>query len=1065
MNFTFAAVLAYLLLSLIWIMGSDRLLLGLAATPQEITLLQTAKGFFFVAVSGFLMYWLATRERAARKTEASSAASPAGAPALLLRPLLIAALVFLTASGIGALTIHLAEQSRVLIKQQHAYTTAGNYAWAFQEQIYRSISATYALAAVLRQGRGEIHDFEKLAQEMLPLYPGVSALQLAPGGVIRRSVPLAGNEKAIGHDLLKDPQRNKEAFLAFETRKLTLAGPFELLQGGIAVIGRLPVFLADRDGQERFWGFTTALIRISHLLAASRLDTLAQAGYHYQLWRLHPDTGKKQIFASSTAADLDEPIFREIEVPNGKWTLSLAPAQGWHSPQSLLYEIAMGLAASLFAAGIGYFLARQPEMLRRLVEERTRQLGEAIRLSRKAEERFRSLVEVTSDWVWEVDQGGVYTYASPKVRDILGYEPDEVVGKTPFDLMSPEEAGRVGAIFAATAAEQKPFAMLENINLHKDGHEVVLETSAVPIYDGAGGFRGYRGIDRDITVRRKAEEHVRKLSRAVEQSANAVVIADIKGDIEYVNPRFCEVTGYSPEEVIGRNPRLLKSGETAPEVYKNLWDTLLAGKVWFGEFHNRKKNGELYWCLESISPVKDEQGRVTHFVAIGEDISERKLAESTIRHLAYYDHLTGLPNRRLFRDRFDQAAAAARRGRHSLALLYLDVDRMKRVNDTLGHAAGDALLKAVAGRIAGAVRDEDTVARLEGDEFAILLSEIRTAESTARVAEKLAQALKLPFRVMERELYVTASIGISLYPQDTEDLDTLNQNADIALHRAKELGDRFSFFTADMNAVTLQHLNLENSLRRALERDELVLHFQPQVNLANGRINGAEALLRWRHPEHGLMAPSYFIPLAEETGLIVPIGEWVLRQACAQAQAWRAEGLPFLRVAVNLSARQFREKQLVQTIAGTLKETGLPPEWLELEITESIVMEHSEEALATLRQLSAMGLTFAIDDFGTGYSSLSYLKRMPIQVLKIDQSFVRDIGTDPDDRAIVSAIVTLAHVLKLKVVAEGVETREQLEYLRSVGCDNMQGYLSSRPLEAAAFRALLDEKRAPGPLQ
>lgn len=1071
MNFAFSVVLAYLLLSIFWILGGDWLGFGLTGTPEQMGLLQTAKGFFFAALSGFLMYWLVAREqRGKMPAGAPSAASPptTGGGVLLL-PLLFASIVFLVASAIGALTIHFAEQSRVLMKQQHAHVTAEDHARALQEQIYRSLSATYALAAVLRQGRGEIQNFEKLGKEMLPLYPGVSALQLAPGGVIRRSVPLAGNEKAIGHDLLKDPKRNKEAFLAVETGKLTLAGPFELLQGGVAVIGRLPVFLTDRNGQEQFWGFTTALIRIGDLLAASHLDTLAQDGYHYQLWRLHPDTGRRQIFAASTQADLPEPILHEIEFPNGKWTLSLAPRQGWHSSQSLLYEIAMALAASLFAAGVGYYIMRQPEKLRQMVESRTQQLGtanvrlgEAVRLSGKAEERFRSLVETSSDWVWEIDENGVFTYSSPKIHDLLGYAPEEVMGKTPFDTMLPEETKRAREFFYQVRAERKPFASLEIVHLCKDGREAVLETSGVPIFDVGSRLHGFRGITRDVSARKKTEEHVRKLSRAVEQSANAVVITNAKGDIEYVNPKFCEITGYLREEVMGHNPRLLKSGEMAPEVYRNLWDALLAGKEWFGEFRNRKKDGELYWCLQSISPVKDERGGVTHFVAISEDISGRKLAESTIRHLAYYDHLTGLPNRRLFRDRLDQAAATARRSGHLLALLYLDVDRMKHVNDTLGHAAGDTLLKAVAGRILDVVREEDTVARLEGDEFAILLSEIRTAENSARVAEKLAQALKLPFRVMERDLYVTASVGISLYPQDTEDLDTLNQNADIALHRAKELGDRFSFFTAGMNAVTLQHLNLENSLRRALERDEFLLHFQPQVNMANGQISGAEALIRWRHPELGLLPPARFIPLAEETGLIVPIGEWVLRKTCAQIQAWRAEGLPPLRVAVNLSARQFREKQLFKTITAILEETGLPPELLELELTESIVMEHSEEALATLRQLSAMGLILAIDDFGTGYSSLSYLKRMPIQILKIDQSFVRDISADPDDRAIVSAIVALAHVLKLKVVAEGVETREQMEYLRAVECDSMQGFLYSHPVEAGVLRGMLKEGHSPG---
>ncbi|MBI2311014.1 MAG: EAL domain-containing protein [Betaproteobacteria bacterium] len=948
MNFAFGVILAYLLASFLWILGSDRLLLGVAQTSEQITLLQTAKGFLFAAASGLLMYWLVARERRAGGRQEGTASTAVPVPFVSPRPFLLAGVVFMLSLGVGGLIIHLAEQSRVLTKKQHAHATASDHARALEEQIYRSLSATYALAAVLRQGHGEILNFETLAQEMLPLYPGVSALQLAPGGVIQKSVPLKGNEKAIGHDLLKDPKRNKEAFLAVETRKLTLAGPFELLQGGVAVIGRLPVFLTDRDRRDRFWGFATSLIRIENLLAASHLDDLVNDGYDYNLWRIHPDTGQKQIFAFSTQAELVEPISNQFEVPNGKWTLSVAPKAGWHSPQSLGFEAALVFLGALFATIVTYHVTRQPEKLQRLVEERTLQLGAA------------------------------------------------------------------------------------NVRLGEA-----------------------------MRVQQEAAERVRKLSRAVEQSANAVVITDLKGDIEYVNPKFCELTGYGPDEVMGRNPRLLKSGETPPEVYREMWETLLAGREWFGEFHNRKKNGELFWCLESISPIKDDQGAITHFVSVTEDISSRKLAESTIRQLAYHDVLTGLPNRRLFRDRLEQAAANARRSGHSLALLYLDLDRFKNINDTLGHSVGDALLKAVADRITGTVRHEDTVARLEGDEFAILLSDIHNVENAARVAEKLARSLKQPFHVPGHELFVTASIGISLYPQDTEDLDTLNQNADLALHRAKELGDNFGFFTADMNATVLQHLTLENSLRRALEREELVLHFQPQVDIATRRISGAEALVRWQHPDLGLIAPVRFIPLAEETGLIVPIGEWVLREACAQAQSWQREGRLPLRVAVNLSVRQFRDKGLVDTVAAVLAQTGLPPSLLELEITESMLMERSGEALEKLRQLGAMGLTIAIDDFGTGYSSLGYLKRLPIQVLKIDQSFVQDIGTDPDDRAIVSAVVALAHMLKLKVIAEGVETREQLEFLRSLSCDNLQGYLYSHPLEASAFRAMLDEGRTP----
>ena len=975
----------------------------------------------------------------------------------------------------GALVAALLERGRVAAAQRDAARLVAEQAGALQRLVYRSLAATDAIAAVVRHAGGDVEAFEATARDLLPHFPGVSALQLAPGGVVRHSVPLAGNEAAIGHDLLVDPKRNREAVLALQTRRLTLAGPFDLMQGGAAIVGRLPVFVGSGPGI--FWGFSTAIMRVDDLASASRLSELGERGYDYALSRPHPDSQATHVFVSSRGAVPAEPVSQSFEIPNGRWTLSAAPVGGWSSRDALARDAVVVLLVAFAVAALAYSLARRPERLEAEVAERTRAMQDTLvelassnaRLGReidghrrtqsdlaRSEERLRALVEATSDWVWEVDENAVYTYASPKVRDLLGYEPHEVIGRTPFDLMAPGEAERIGGVFARIAAARQPFAMLENVNRHKDGRDVVLETSGVPVFDEQGGFRGYRGIDRDVTQRKRTEERIRKLSRAVDQTANAIMITDVNGRIEYVNPKFCEMTGYPAEEVLGANPRFLKSGEQPQEVYAEMWQAIRAGGSWLGEFHNRRRSGELFWCLQSVSAIRGERGEVTHFVSVMEDISNRKLADATIRHLAYYDSLTGLPNRRLFMDRLEQAVAGRDADAAPLALVYLDVDRMNNVNDSLGRAAGDALLRAIGERLTQTVRRDDTVARLEGDEFAVMIGGVRDTRDAARIVDELAGALRRPTPVHGHELFATVSIGVALYPQDAASVDELVRNADTALNLAKRDGDGFAFFTADMNARVAEYLTLETRLRRAVERDEFGVDLQPRVEVATGRVTGAEALVRWRHPELGTVLPGQFIRLAEETGLVVPIGERVLREACRIGSSWPA-ALARARVSVNLSARQFRQgRELCALVRDVLAQTRLAPERLELEITESVLMERPDDAVATMRELASLGLTLAIDDFGTGYSSLSYLKHLPVKTLKIDQSFIAGLPHDAEDLAIVTAVVALARALGLSVVAEGVETNEQLACLRRLGCNEIQGYLACRPVEPAEFLRRLE---------
>jgi diguanylate cyclase (GGDEF)-like protein/PAS domain S-box-containing protein len=487
-------------------------------------------------------------------------------------------------------------------------------------------------------------------------------------------------------------------------------------------------------------------------------------------------------------------------------------------------------------------------------------------------------------------------------------------------------------------------------------------------------------------------------------------------------------------------------------------------------------DGSVRFVHEQAEVMTDASGEAVTLAGTTQDISERKQAEEQIRFLAYYDGLSKLPNRMLFMEKLSLALETARRQSHTHAILFLDLDRFKRINDTLGHSVGDRLLQGVAERLRKCLRSSDTlarggepqsaadtVARLGGDEFIVSISDLNRGEDAAKVARRILDSLSEPFRLDEHEVVITASIGISVFPADGTDVETLLKNADTAMYHAKDSGrNAFQFYSGSMNAAAFQRLALENSLRKAIEREELMLYYQPQIDIDTGRIVGAEALIRWRHPDLGLVSPGDFIPLAEETGLILPIGRWVLLSACSQGKSWQEAGYGPLQIAVNLSGRQFRQQHIVQTVEEAIRETGFDPRRLEIEITESILMRSAEETVQTLRELKAMGLRVSVDDFGTGYSSLNYLTRFPIDALKIDQSFVRDIAADPGDAAITAAIIAMARGLKLDVVAEGVETQDQLTYLRQRGCRLMQGYLFSRPVPAEEFvKQLQDQMKGP----
>ena len=593
---------------------------------------------------------------------------------------------------------------------------------------------------------------------------------------------------------------------------------------------------------------------------------------------------------------------------------------------------------------------------------------------------------------------------------------------------------------------------LKIVTANGDIVDVEVSSNVIETDDGQ---RLIQGVFRDIRQRKQSEAELKLAARVFESSQESIMITNADAIIVSVNPAFIEMTGYSAAEAIGFKPSLIGSGRHPAEFYAAMRQTLDSEGCWQGEIWNRRKSGEIYPAWLTISVYRGASGEVLNYVGITSDISERHAAQEHIRQLAYFDPLTGLPNRRLLQDRAEQALVSAEREGKRIALLFVDLDHFKTINDSLGHSSGDQLLSEVAQRLLGCVRRMDTVARLGGDEFVVLLGEA-TFEGTSEVARKILEVVGRPFQIEPHRLGVTPSLGISLYPQDGGDFETLLKHADTAMYRAKESGrNAYRFSASEMNVAALERLQLENGLRQGLERSEFVLHYQPQIDVGSGLIIGAEALLRWRHPQTGLVSPGKFIPVAEISGLIVPIGEWVLREACRQNRSWQDAGLPRISVAVNISSVQFRGGQLEESVRSVLADSGLPPEFLELELTEGIVMGNADETVEILRRLSAMGVKLAIDDFGTGYSSLSYLKRFPIDKLKIDQSFVRDIVSDPDDWAIATAVISLGHSLRLAVIAEGVEQAEQLEMLRMQGCDEFQGYYFSAPLPADEFAELL----------
>ena len=848
------------------------------------------------------------------------------------RQWLVALCVFLIAAATAGAFVYRSEQQGLSSARSRAADLAADHAQTLQRGLEHDLSATYAIAALVRQGRGVVADFEAVATEMLPFYPGIAALGLAPNGIISRVVPLAGNEKSVGFNQLRDVAQNKDAIEARDTGLLTLAGPLRLAQGGMGLVGRLPVFLGDAPVHDNFWGFTYVTLRFPQALASARLHLLTEKNYAYELWRIEPGKEARQTIAAAGAVALEDPVNRTLQLPNGAWTLSVAPLQGWNRSEQFGLKLSMGLIFSLFAAYLAWLMVEMKLRDDRLEAEVSQRTAEIL----TTQQQLQATLSAVPDLMFEIGLDGLcYSAHSPRAG-LLTRPAPRLVGKKVADVMPAEAA--------------------------------------------------------------------------------SIVLAALQ------------------------------------EAHTNHWST---GK----QIRLLLDTGE-HWFELSVARKAEVPGDTARFVVLSRDITENKQAEEKIRQLAHFDPLTQLPNRVLLAARCKQALSVAQRHTTPLAVMFLDLDHFKNINDALGHGVGDDLLVALAGRLNAAVREQDTVSRLGGDEFVLVLLDTDMA-GAAHVADKLLRAAMLPFHLGSHELTVTPSIGLAMYPQNGTDFDTLCRCADVAMYRAKKDGRNcYRFHTAEMQAKSDRALILENALRRALERGQLSLHYQPQLTLATGHIMGAEALLRWNHPELGAVSPAEFIPVAESTGLILSIGEWVLRSAVQQLATWIAQGLPPITLAVNLSSVQFRHADLPALVTTILQTAQLPAHLLELELTESVAMNDPLGAIAVMDQLHERGVRMSIDDFGTGYSSLSYLKKFRVYKLKIDQSFVRDITEDPDDKAIVGAIISMASSLGMQTIAEGVETAGQLAFLQANACTEVQGYFFSRPLPPQQFLAFWQQSLA-----
>ena len=901
---------------------------------------------------------------------------------------------------------------------------------------------------------------------------GDTDYQVKPTGERPRYAPVALieprtdiNQAILGTDLATNPIARAAMDRATDAGALELSDALRLMQDAPlgpaarpAAVLYIPVYAPDRptgtvaQRQAALLGWVSGPFRYHELIGA--LTQTMSTDVHLTLLQPSAKDAGDVLYRTGEA---DAPAHsrqttRALKVGGNEITLLVTAQPTFESQFATEGHLAVALTGALFSMLLGattWLLTTRRNSAMTLAHRMTQEL-------QSSQAQLESVLNALPDLLFELDMDGRYISYHTSRMNLLAAPPDVFLGKRISEVLPAEAAA--ASMEALAEANRTGFALGHVMQIQTPAGDRWFELSVARKVDADPAKPRFIVISRDVTERKLAENE-RTLSEQVFRSVReSSIITDAHNRIVAVNPAFTQLTGYTAAEAVGQLPSMLKSGLQDAAFYASMWQSIHAQGAWQGEVLNRRKDGTLYPQWLSISTVKDSSGRIVQHIGMMSDLTSNKAAQRRIEQLANFDALTGLPNSTLLHDRGSQAIATALRKKETVALLSIDLDRFQKINDSLGMPVGDAVLQAVAKRLVAHIHTDDTLCRQSGDEFTLLLPST-SATGAAHVASKLlallAQPLEIPSQFGE-PLNLTASVGIAVFPDNANDFPQLLQAANAALHRAKQsAGNRFEYFKEDMHGMARETLLIESHLHRALGNQELVLHYQPQVDALSGRIVGAEALIRWQHPEWGLVPPGRFIPVAEKSNLIAEVSAWVLQAAVRQQAAWMTEGLDIVPVAVNLTALEFRQRTLCQTVQAALSASGLPPSMLELELTESVAMEDTEFTVKQIQALHALGVKLSIDDFGTGYSSLSYLKRYQVDKLKIDQSFVRDIDNDVSDGTIVRTVITLAHGLGFKTIAEGVETTAQLAFLRQHRCDEIQGYHFSRPVPADAFAALL----------
>ncbi|MGR5120149.1 sensor domain-containing protein [Vibrio astriarenae] len=663
------------------------------------------------------------------------------------------------------------------------------------------------------------------------------------------------------------------------------------------------------------------------------------------------------------------------------------------------------------------------------------------------------------DHAWIKDLNGVYVQCNAAVEKAWQKPLSSIIGKTDYEIFDRNLADKFLITDNIALTTGKQHIVEECARANSDGQEIWLETIKSPVVDEDGNIIGVSGMTRNVTRRKQVENQLALAAKIFHNSNEGMMITDVRGNIMDVNPAFSQITGFELTEVIGRNPRMLQSGLHKTEFYRAMWDNLDNEHQWKGEFINRRKDGSLYPQLTTITKVFDNDHQLMNFICVFEDVSVQKAHEEKLEKLAFFDHLTELPNRATLLNTMNEQIIHARTAKQMFATLFLDIDHFKHINDSFGHQSGDQILTELARRLRTQLGRQDHIARIGGDEFVILITDIVSAVEATAIVERIFSLFSQNFDLLPNEsLRISTSIGIAMYPNDGLDAESLLKNADTAMYLAKNNGrNGYAFYTPELTDVALSHVRMQSALYNALEHDQFHLVYQPQYSLSDHSLKGFEALLRWNHPELGFVSPAQFIPIAERTGLIQPIGYWVLTSACQQAKLWLDEGRKFGKIAVNVSAVQLRQRNFIDKLTQILLNTGCPASRIEIEITEGFLIENKDQAIHDLQLLQKLGVTVALDDFGTGFSSLSYLKGLPLNKLKIDRSFINDVPDDNESNSIVNAIIAMAQTLSLEVIAEGIEHAEQLKHLKNNGCDSGQGYFLGKPLSVEDASKLIAE--------